>query len=121
MKAVLIGAGQIARLHLACLQEIEGVEVRAVCDLSPAAAECAAERFGIPRWYTDSQEMLAVERPDVVHVTTPPSSHFRLATAALQAGAHVFVEKPTTENVEEARAISRTALAAGRALVEKAA
>jgi predicted dehydrogenase len=118
MKAVLIGAGQIARLHLACLKEIEGVEVLAVCDLSPAAAECAAERFGIPRWYTDSREMLAVERPDVVHVTTPPSSHFQLATAALQAGAHVFVEKPITENLEEAKAISRTALAAGRALVE---
>jgi predicted dehydrogenase len=118
MRAALVGAGQIARQHLACLQELPDVEVRAVCDLSAAAAECAAERFRIPKWYTDFREMLAVERPDVVHVTTPPSSHFRLATAALEAGAHVFVEKPATENVEEARAIHQTARAAGRALVE---
>jgi len=118
MKTALIGAGQIARQHLACLQEMEGVDVRAVCDLSPAAAECAAERFGIPKWYTDYREMLALEMPEVVHVTTPPSSHFQLATAALQAGAHVFVEKPATESVEEVRAITQTALAANRALVE---
>jgi predicted dehydrogenase len=118
MKAALIGAGQIARQHLACLQELEGVQIGAVCDLSPATAECAAERFRIPRWYTDHREMLAAERPDVVHVTTPPSSHFRLATDALQAGAHVFVEKPATENIEETRAIARTANATGRALVE---
>ena len=43
MKAALIGAGQIARQHLGCLQRLPGVEVAAVCDLSPATAECAAE------------------------------------------------------------------------------
>ena len=48
MKAALIGAGQIARQHLACLRELPGVEVAAVCDLSPAMAESAAERFGVP-------------------------------------------------------------------------
>ena len=42
MKAALIGAGQIAKQHLACLKELEGVEVGAVCDLSPATAAAAA-------------------------------------------------------------------------------
>ena len=107
MKAALIGAGQIAKQHLACLKELEGVEVGAVCDLSPATAAAAAERFGVPRWFTDHREMLEAERPDVVHVTTPPSSHFPLATAALGAGAHVIVEKPASETVEQLRQMVR--------------
>ncbi len=118
MKAALIGAGQIAKQHLACLKELEGVEIGAVCDLSPATAAAAAERFGIPRWYTDHRAMLEAERPDVVHVTTPPSSHFPLATAALGAGAHVIVEKPASETMEQLRQMLRAAREAGRALVE---
>ena len=52
IKAALIGTGQIARQHLGCLRELPGVEVAGVCDLSPAMAESAAERFGVPAWYT---------------------------------------------------------------------
>ena len=58
MKAALIGAGQIARQHLACLKTLPGVELAAVCDLSPATAEAAAERYGIPAWFTDYRAML---------------------------------------------------------------
>ena len=59
MKAALIGAGQIARQHLACLKETPGIEVAAVCDLSPSVAESAAERFADPAWFTDHRAMLA--------------------------------------------------------------
>ena len=45
MKTALIGAGQIARQHLACLKTLPGVELIGVCDLSPARAEAAAEQF----------------------------------------------------------------------------
>ena len=79
VKAALIGAGQIARQHLACLKTLPGVELAAICDLSPATAEAAAERYGIRAWFTDHRAMLEKVRPDVVHVTTPPTSHFRLA------------------------------------------
>jgi predicted dehydrogenase len=58
MRAALIGAGQIARQHLACLKVLPGAEVTAVCDLSPATAEAAAERFGIDAWFTDHRAML---------------------------------------------------------------
>ena len=77
MKAALIGAGQIARQHLTCLKTLPGIELAAVCDLSPATAEAAAERCGIQAWFTDHRDMLEKARPDVVHVTTPPISHFR--------------------------------------------
>jgi predicted dehydrogenase len=118
MKAALIGAGQIARQHLACLNTLPGVELAAICDLSPATAEAAAERYGIPSWFTDYRAMLDKIRPDVVHVTTPPTSHFRLAMDALDAGAHVIVEKPATSTFEELETLTGRARETGRHLIE---
>ena len=118
MKAALIGAGQIARQHLACLKTLPGVELAAICDLSPATAEAAAERYGITAWFTDHRAMLEKARPDVVHVTTPPNSHFRLAMDSLDAGAHVIVEKPATSTLEELETLARRAKEVGRHLVE---
>ena len=54
----------------------------------------------------------------MVHVTTPPTSHFRLAMDALDAGAHVIVEKPATSTIEELEALVRRAEEVGRHLVE---
>jgi predicted dehydrogenase len=118
MKAALIGAGQIARQHLACLNTLPGVELAAICDLSPATAEAAAERYGIPAWFTDHRAMLDKVQPDVVHVTTPPTSHFRLAMDALDAGAHVIVEKPATSTLEELETLTRRATETGRHVIE---
>jgi predicted dehydrogenase len=118
VKAALIGAGQIARQHLACLKTLPGVELAAICDLSPATAEAAAERYGIPDWFTDHRAMLEKARPDVVHVTTPPTSHFLPALDSLDAGAHVIVEKPVTSTFEELEALARRAQEVGRHLVE---
>jgi predicted dehydrogenase len=118
MKAALIGAGQIARQHLACLRSLPGVEVAAVCDRSPATAECAAERYGSRAWFTDHRQMLREVKPDVVHVTTPPASHFSLAMEALEAGAHVIVEKPATTTFEEVDTLLRRAREKDLAVVE---
>ena len=118
VKAALIGAGQIARQHLACLKTLPGVELAAICDLSPATAEAAAERYGVRAWFTDHRAMLEKARPDVVHVTTPPTSHFGLAMDSLDAGAHVIVEKPATPTFEELETLVRRAQEAGRHLVE---
>jgi predicted dehydrogenase len=92
--AAVIGVGAVAKQHLACLSQLRGASVAGVCDLSPAVAESAAERFGVAARYTDHRELLAELEPDVVHVTTPPAAHFRIAMDALAAGAHVIVEKP---------------------------
>ena len=81
-------------------------------------AESAAERFGIRAWYTDHRRLLGEVRPDVVHVTTPPPSHFRLAMAALDAGAHVIVEKPATVTLAELDTLVGHADRQGRVLVE---
>jgi predicted dehydrogenase len=118
MKAVLIGAGAIAREHLAALQAVPGVDVAGVCDLSPVLAEATAEQFHVARWFTDHRRMLDEVRPELVHVTTPPQSHARLATDALEAGAHVLVEKPITHDLAEMEALLALAERRGRHLVE---
>jgi predicted dehydrogenase len=118
VKAALIGAGQIAKQHLACLKTLPGVELAAVCDLSPAAAEAAAERYGVRSWFTDHRAMLEKARPDVVHVATPPTAHFRPAMDSLDAGAHVIVEKPAAPALEQLEALVGRAQQAGRHFVE---
>ena len=118
MKAALIGAGAIARQHLSCLKTLPGVEIAAVCDLSPAVAESAAERYGVRAWFTDYAAMLRDVKPDVVHVTTPPTSHFRLAMDSLEAGAHVIVEKPATVKFAELEELVRCASANGLSVIE---
>lgn len=60
-----------------------------------------AERFQIRDAFADVQEMLRAAAPDVVHITTPPQSHFSLATACLEGGSHVYLEKPFTVTAGE--------------------
>jgi predicted dehydrogenase len=118
IKGALIGAGQIARQHLGCLESLPDVQIAAVCDLSPSVARAAAERHGAAGWFTDYKAMLAEVRPDVVHVTTPPTSHFRLAMDALAAGAHVIVEKPATVTLQEVETLLVRAAEQRRVLLE---
>lgn len=96
LTGVVIGCGAIAREHLAVLAELGNIEVVAVCDISPARAEAAAERFGIARSYTNHRDLLADLKPDLVHITTPPASHLPIAMDCLAGGLNVFCEKPMT-------------------------
>jgi predicted dehydrogenase len=130
VKAVVIGTGLIARQHLGCLRELSRrsatgpgqnrplVEIAGVCDLSRAMAESAAERFAAPVWFINHLEMLEKVRPDVVHVTTPPPSHFALASDALRSGAHVIVEKPATLRHEQLETLLADARARERIVLE---
>jgi predicted dehydrogenase len=118
MKAALIGTGRIAQQHLACVGRLDSVDLAAVCDPSPAAAELAAERFCVPRWFTDHRAMLDAVKADVVHVTAPPHVHFDLGLDALAAGGHVIVEKPAARNHDEVHELMDRARAGGRHVVE---
>ena len=118
MRTAVIGTGNIARQHLAALRSLPDSSVAAVCDLSRAAAEATAERYGVEAWYTDHETLLDAVRPDIVHVTTPPHAHFQVALDALDRGAHVFVEKPAALTFDEVETLVRRARGRGRALVE---
>jgi predicted dehydrogenase len=117
-RAALIGTGAIAREHLAALAEMPNVEIAGVCDLSAAIARMTAERFGARRWYTDHRRMIEEVQPDLVHVTTPPTSHFALTRWCLENGFNVLCEKPITVEYREFTELRRIAAASGRLLVE---
>jgi predicted dehydrogenase len=118
LRAAIVGAGTIARQHLACVAGLPGVTLVAVCDLSPATAEAAAERHGVPAVFTDHAELLDRARPDVVHVTTPPAAHFRVAFDALAAGATAIVEKPLAASTEQAAELIAAARSGSGRLLE---
>lgn len=113
-RVAVVGCGQIADAHVAQARRA-GARVEAVCDTDPHVAEQAAARHGVPAWYDDLSRLLAAQRPDIVHVTTPPASHLAIARKALEAGAHVYVEKPFAVDAAEADALA--ALAAERGLL----
>lgn len=69
--------------------------------MSPVTATQTARRFGIPEAYTDLDEMLSKEEPDIVDVCTPPHTHAQLCVRAMEDGAHVLVEKPMALTVRE--------------------
>src|SRR5512146_486825 len=104
LKVAIVGCGKIADGHIEEIQKMkETARVVAVCDLERLMAEQIAVRYGISAPYDDLDELLARERPDVVHVTTPPASHLALAKKAIDAGAHVYVEKPLTPSFADSK------------------
>ncbi len=90
----VIGGGKISEQHLGSLRAISGVDIAGVCDLSPALARFTAERFAVPKWFTNYHEMLEQDAVDVIHVLTPPATHDRIVRDCLDSRRHVIVEKP---------------------------
>ncbi len=124
LRAATIGTGKISEEHLKFL----GTTGRAgglstivgVCDLSPAMAKFAADRFGAEGGaaFTDYNKMIAEARPDVVHILTPPHTHAKLVADCLAAGVHVLVEKPVAPTHAEFLRLADLAKTAGKRLVE---
>lgn len=116
LKITIVGCGKIADAHVEEIRKIPSVQLCAVCDLEPIMAEQLATRFAVPHWYSDVAVMLATERPDVLHITTPPQSHLALTRQAVAAGCHVFIEKPVALLHRDVEAIIAAAVGAERKL-----
>jgi len=117
LKVLIVGCGKIADGHVEEIAKMpELASVVAVCDREPLMAEQLAWRYGLPRHYSDFGEALQRERPDVVHIATPPQSHLPLSMQAMDAGAHVYVEKPLAPTHEHSVALVAHAEHTGRAL-----
>lgn len=102
MRVALVGCGKIADDHAHCIQRVKQARMVAACDREELMARQLAERYPVERTFTDLEVMLREARPDVVHVTTPPHSHFPIARSCLESGCCVYVEKPFTLNAPEA-------------------
>jgi predicted dehydrogenase len=118
LSAAIIGAGAIAREHLTYLAQVPNVSVVALADRSLALGRAMADRYSVSNVFSNHQDLLSTMRPDVVHITTPPASHVAIAMDGLDAGAHVFVEKPVSVTREDWLQLRDKVQAAGRVLVE---
>ena len=105
LKVAIVGCGKIADSHAAQIQRIRGCELVGVCDREPLMARQLFERFPAKRHFSDLFDLLSEAKPDVVHITTPPESHFDLAKTCLEAGCHVYLEKPFTLTAADAEGL----------------
>lgn len=118
LRAGVIGAGAIAAFrHLPEYAAHPDVELVAVSDPLLERARSAAAPYGALAVYADYQEMLARERLDVVSVCTPNRLHAPATIAALQAGAHVLVEKPMATTLADADTMIEVGRRSGRVLM----
>ena len=104
LNAAVIGCGSWGRNHARVYSELPNVNLVAVADTAPAAANEVAEKYRV-KPYTESAKLL--EDPDIqlVSICTPTVTHARLALQAIEQGKHVLVEKPMTNTVEEAETL----------------
>jgi len=103
LKVAIVGCGKIADAHASHITRIAGCEIVGVCDREPLMAKQLYDRFPVKACFTDLETMLEEARPDVVHITTPPESHFDAARICLEHGSHVYVEKPFTIDADQAQ------------------
>jgi predicted dehydrogenase/nucleoside-diphosphate-sugar epimerase len=102
IRTAIVGTGYIADFHVRAIREIEGVELAGACDSNLRRAQSFANTWNIPLAFESLASMLRDTKIDCIHILTPPDLHFSLAEAALQSGAHVFLEKPMCTSVAEA-------------------
>jgi len=108
----VIGCGWYGKSDVFRLMQVAPVEVVSICDVDRRMLEEAAELIGKrqksgrpPRKYNDYREMLAKENLDIVLIGTPDHWHALTAIAAIEAGANVYVQKPTAVDVRESEAM----------------
>jgi predicted dehydrogenase len=113
LRAAIVGCGKVADAHAAAINRVAGCELVGVCDRELLMARQLSERFPIKACFDDLTELLRHTQPDVVHITTPPESHFEIATLCLEHGSHVYVEKPFTKNGAESQRLINLATKKG--------
>jgi predicted dehydrogenase len=84
-------------------------EIVGVCDCNQDQAQSLARQFNIKGIYAESTALIEEQRPDIVHILTPPQTHADLAISAMEAGIHVLVEKPMALTAAEADRMIETA------------
>ena len=106
LKAGVLGAGHLGKIHLRLLQESKKYELVGFYDPSKENAKNVADEFGYTAF--DSIDAL-IEAVEVIDIVTPTLSHFECAKKAIEKGCHIFIEKPITKTVLEAEALKTLA------------
>ena len=106
LKAGVLGAGHLGKIHLKLLNQSEKYELVGFYDPIEANANKVSEEFGYKK-FNSVQEL--IDAVDVIDIVTPTLSHFDCAKEAIEKGKHIFIEKPITKTVEEAETIIKLA------------
>ena len=112
----IIGTGQIGRHHLMNYEKIEGVNIVAASDINEDGLNAACETYEIKNKYTDFKKMLERDDIDAVDVCLHNNLHRPATVAALEAGKHVYCEKPIAGTYVDGKAMIETAKKAGKML-----
>lgn len=116
LRVLVVGFGKMGRSHALACARIDRCEVVGLCSRSIHAAAVPAPLAGA-KLYTDFDAALAELKPDIVSINTLPDTHAAFAIAAMEGGAHVFVEKPLAETIEDAERVVAVARSTGRKML----
>jgi predicted dehydrogenase len=100
IKIGILGAGHLGKIHIRLLKEIDKFKVVGFHDMNSEAAALVEKEFGIKHF--DSIESL-LEQVDAVDIVTPTIAHFSCASKSIKKSKHIFIEKPVTNTIEEAK------------------
>ena len=103
IKAGIVGTGFIGAVHVDALRRIGYVELVALAEAGQEMASRKADEFGIPKAYGNYQDLINDPEVQVVHNCTPNNLHLEINSKIIQAGKHVFSEKPLAMNATESR------------------
>jgi predicted dehydrogenase len=117
LRVLVAGCGNMGASHARAYHKMPEFEIAGVVSRGPASRQALAKELGGLPEFSDYYEALAATKPDVVSINTYPETHAAYAMAALEAGSHVFCEKPLAETVAEAQKIVDAARAKRRKLV----
>jgi predicted dehydrogenase len=116
VRILVVGVGNMGASHASAYHRMEGFEIVGLCARSIASKTLPEELAGYPK-FDDYETALAELKPDAVSINTWPNTHADYAIKAMDAGAHVFMEKPIATNNADAEAVVAKAKATNRKLV----
>src|SRR5262249_55466464 len=117
LRVLVVGCGNMGASHARAYHRMPEFEIAGLVSRGPASRSKLGQELGGPPLFGDYDEALAATSPDVVSISTYPETHAAYALAALQAGCHVFCEKPLAVTTGEAHQVVETARASRRKLV----
>lgn len=103
MKVALIGAGHIATVHGPLILKQPNTDIAGIADQDISRAKAVASELKIAQFYPDAKVMVEEQKPEIVHVLTPPQYHAELSIMAMNQGCHVLVEKPMALSMDDAQ------------------
>ena len=103
MKIGIVGCGLNSDYHINFAKDYPDLDIIGVVDKDEQKALECADKHGGLKYFTSIKDLIAYKKLDVIHIVTPPHTHFPLAKEAIQSGIHVLVEKPMALNLKEVK------------------